>query len=322
MALDVNAARTAVGSAVTLKDFVAEWLPIVRAEIRPTTFALYEAQFMRYWLPRIGDLTLPAITGPIVHRTLDQLRAAGLCTGSLRVALNALRRALEKAVEWGELHGNPARAVRLGPHRSPREAIPVEAIERLIAAVENIRVRQIAVVMFQTGLRVGECVALRWEHIDLETRIAHVIQTWREEHGVGPTKSGRSRLIHLTALALAHLPPPQPEGWVWPNRYGKAPISGHYIEKQFRLARRRAQLPEHVTPHTMRHSCGTALIEHDVPERYVQQMFGHSNSMMTRHYTRTAKIGRPANLDEALAMGRRGVHQAANPARSRETGVR
>ena len=77
-------------------------------------------------------------------------------------------------------------------------------------------------------------------------------------------------------------------GLIFPGAIANRPITARSVQRAFRDAADRAGLGEDVTPHTLRHSFATHLLEQGVDIRIIQQLLGHSNINSTSRYTRVA----------------------------------
>jgi integrase len=111
----------------------------------------------------------------------------------------------------------------------------------------------------------------------------------RTYHGAGrfgPPKSGRARVVdvspatgHILARLVDQAGPPG--HWLFPGRGGRWPLSPAAIESAFRQAAALADLPEHFTIHSLRHSYASLLLAHGAPAQFVQQQLGHAHYAIT-----------------------------------------
>jgi site-specific recombinase XerD len=129
-----------------------------------------------------------------------------------------------------------------------------------------------------TGIRVSELLHLRWSDLDLASgRLL-----------VRGGKATRDRRVYLTPRlrqALQdHQGPPElcVEGPLW--RAGEAPLQAHQVRYRLRQWGRQAQVA--VTPHRLRHTLATRLINQEMSLEALRRLLGHRNLRMTQHYAR------------------------------------
>jgi len=147
----------------------------------------------------------------------------------------------------------------------------------------------------RTGLRLGEARSVRWGDLDLERREVRVERTVADESKrIGTPKAGHARTADLSralVTALRHLEVESKAEklhrgwrdsprWVFPNIQGDV-LDADKIRSAFKRALRAARLPEHFTPHSLRHSYASILIAEGVSPAYVQRQLGHSTYTLT-----------------------------------------
>jgi integrase len=146
--------------------------------------------------------------------------------------------------------------------------------------------------MLRTGLRVGEAVALKWEHLDFRTRRLIV----REGKGA------KDRVVYFdeeVREALTDWRARAPDSpYVFPTLKG-ASMSTTYARQFVKRAARQAEVAEweRVSPHTFRHTCATELLRETGNLRLVQVALGHSSVSTTQRYTHIAAV----DLEDAMA---------------------
>ena len=172
--------------------------------------------------------------------------------------------------------------------RKPRK-LPVvlgpEEVMELIAAVRHLMYRLVLLTAYAAGLRITEVVALKAEHIDSARMLLHVASG----------KGQKPRLVPLSEVLLTQLRAYWRYGrragkgspWLFPStgRDPNKPVHPTTIEKACQAARAAAGITKHATPHTLRHSYATHLLEAHVDLRTVQELLGHSNLASTAIYT-------------------------------------
>jgi integrase/recombinase XerC len=185
--------------------------------------------------------------------------------------------------------GNPTRGLR-----SPRREkyLPSILQEPEVTALigdapgENDRAgwrdRAMAETLYSSGLRISELVALNWSDLDLEMGMVRV------RHG----KGNKERVVPIGEPALAalaqwrrHLPAENgPHGPIFTNLRG-ARITTRSIELIVARLLARSGVPNRITPHGLRHSFATHLLDHGADLRSIQEMLGHASLTTTQRYT-------------------------------------
>lgn len=153
-------------------------------------------------------------------------------------------------------------------------------VKALLDTVRHPQYRVILMIMYSAGLRISEACRLRPEEIDSKRMLIHV------KRG----KGGADRYTMLSKQLLDHLRDywrqHTPEGeWIFPG----ATHSGHAcptsLRNVFRKAVAEAHIRKHVTPHALRHSFATHLIESGTDVTVVQALLGHRSLKTTQRYT-------------------------------------
>ena len=176
------------------------------------------------------------------------------------------------------------------------KSLPLNTIQKLLRSAYNslgqsksnfqynIGLRNIAVLelLFSTGLRVSELCSIKPNEIDLDDGFVKV-------HG----KGARERIIfisnHETLSALRrykkfYLSQIFLADYFFINRIGKK-LSDQSVRNIINIYANDAKIPDHITPHILRHSFATLMLEEDVDIRYIQNILGHSSITTTQIYT-------------------------------------
>jgi len=190
------------------------------------------------------------------------------------------------------------------PRKLPTVLSPAEAA-RLIAATTCLKHRAALSVAYGAGLRVAEVAALKVGDIDSER------MTIRIERG----KGGRHRHALLSPNLLGMLRAwwqegrqqgvMRPGGWLFPGQDPASSISTRQLSRVVEAAAEAAGLTKNVSPHTLRHSFATHLLEDGVDIRVIQVLLGHAKLDNTALYTRVAtKVVRTVTspLDKIMAQ--------------------
>jgi site-specific recombinase XerD len=168
--------------------------------------------------------------------------------------------------------------------REPRK-LPVvlspEEVARLLAAAVNIKHRTALRLAYATGLRVSEVVSLKVTDIDSKRMVVRV------EQG----KGSKDRYVMLSPYLLTLLrqwwKQLEPELWLFPS-YQDRHISARQLHRICQETAKLAGIKKRVSPHTLRHSFATHLLERGIDIRVIQAMLGHKKLDTTALYTQVA----------------------------------
>ncbi|GAA6527938.1 site-specific tyrosine recombinase XerD [Intrasporangium sp. DVR] len=280
------------------------------------TLKSYERDLRKYrhYLHDRGIERAGAVTERDVTDFLASLRERGLAASSAARTLVAVRGFHRFLALEGEVAGDPAGNVAppTPPSRLPK-AIAVDAVERLLAAAsvgdtpESLRDRALLEVLYGIGARISEAVGLDVD--DLETGGPGEVGVVRL---LG--KGGKERIVPVGRFAVeavdAYLVRGRPalaqRGLGGPalflNTRGRR-LSRQSAWSVVQRAADRAGLTEHVSPHTLRHSFATHLLDGGADVRVVQELLGHASVTTTQIYTLVS----PHRLREVYA----GAHPRA-----------
>jgi integrase len=207
--------------------------------------------------------------------------------------LQSLRHILFWAADEGFLLGNPLARLRLVPERrKPRTVLAVADEEKLLAAAAP-HLKRIAVAALDTGMRRGELLNQKWEHVDWDRKLLSVTRS--------KTAGGEGREIPFTGRLHAMLLAMRAEaGLIF--TYDKNPIQG--IKTAWKAAVRRAGI-RYLRFHDLRHTFNTRLMEAGVQQEIRKALMGHSdgedvNAIYT-HVELPAKRGAIQKLEAWIA---------------------
>ena len=175
--------------ALSVAAYLGPWLDQAEADLKRSTAARYRGLIEKHIVPRIGHHRLTALTPAQVNAMTAAMIAAGQNPHSANHARSVLRTALNDAIRQGLLVRN---AAALADPRSveerPAEPMRPEEAQAIIEAFEGHPLHALVASALWTGLRMGELLALTWDHVDLDRgellvnrslgRVAQVTQVW------------------------------------------------------------------------------------------------------------------------------------------------
>jgi integrase len=282
---------------------VEEWLSQIKATVKPRTYDSYAETVKLHLKPAFGKTRVRHLSRGRIKALLVAKLSGGLSRNSVRIIHATLRALLNAAIDDGLLIANPAtklgRQLRLAaPARARQEAVKAMTREQLGTFLEATRqVSPAYLPLFTTlagtGLRLGEALGLQWQDVDFATRTIRVergvssgqIETPKAGHGRTVEMSGDlARILQRVHMRLPDrakkhrwkaLPP-----WLFCTRSGKL-LEPHNVRKVFRKCLTAARLPGHFTPHCLRHTFASVLLQEGESVQYVQEQLGHSSITLT-----------------------------------------
>jgi site-specific recombinase XerD len=155
-----------------------------------------------------------------------------------------------------------------------------EEIKNMINSSFNIKHRLLLSFLYYSGMRLEEIRNLRWEDINFERKTIHL----------KTTKGSRDRILflHTELENMINLFGIRKEGIIFISSRGKK-YSPRSIEKVVKNAASSAGINKRVTPHTLRHSFATHLLESGADLRVIQSLLGHKSLATTQIYTHLAE---------------------------------
>jgi integrase/recombinase XerD len=199
--------------------------------------------------------------------------------GSINAAIGALRFFFTVTLERPDLV-RPLRLVN-EPRKAP-VVLSQEEVARLLEAAPGLKYKAALCVAYGAGLRVSEVANLKVSDIDSER------MTLRVEQGKGQ----RDRYVMLSPQLLELLRDwwraSRPQVWLFPGQNPINPMTPRQLNRAVHAAKDLAGIAKRVSPHTLRHSFATHLLEQGVDIRVIQVLLGHAKLETTALYTRVA----------------------------------
>jgi len=274
---------------------VSDFLDYVRVEkgLASNTIGSYRRDLLGFveHLRRAGK-ELKVTTRDDIRNFLASLYARGLAARSVARQLVSVRSFFRFLVDSGKLQVDPTAEVE-APQIS--QALPkyltAQEVEALLqrpdpAKREGLRDKAMLEVLYATGLRVSELINLEWRDFDVNLGIVRCRGKGNKERLVPVGKSAlRALQAHVGRGSSGSSKNP---GFLFLNRRGK-PLSRVGFWKILARYGRAAGITTRITPHLVRHSFATHLLERGADLRSIQLMLGHSDISTTQVYTHVLK---------------------------------
>ena len=219
---------------------------------------------------------------------LERRKGDGIKSASLFIAAMAVRQFHRHLAQAGRASADPTAGMRL-PRFNQRIPKPLdtEAMDRLLrppvgAKFSALRDAAMLELMYATGMRVSELVGLRLGQVDLEAGLARPMGKGSKERIV--PFGARAAAAMNSYLAARTVRYPTAPDIVFLNARGRG-LTRSGFGWRLAAAARHAGIAGHLTPHQIRHSCATALLEGGASIRVVQEILGHASITTTQIYT-------------------------------------
>jgi integrase/recombinase XerD len=284
------------------RDFVKEFFTYLQVEkgLAPHTLESYARDLARLqqW-SSANQKVLVDLTRADLRKWIASLSRDGLAPTSVTRAVSAVRGFFKFLMLDGHIKRHPAEDLDT-PQRFSYlpKFLTEDEINRLFAAPdistdEGIRDRALLEIMYAAGLRVSELVSLKQSDVDLHTGMVVCHGKGSKERRVPLGKSAIHWLQHYAAVKAA---------------YGKQDSTIMFLQRGKPFTRQLAWLIikryaesvgiSNVSPHTLRHSFATHLIQHGADSRSVQALLGHSDISTTQIYTHITDLHLRAAYDK------------------------
>ena len=160
------------------------------------------------------------------------------------------------------------------------EVLSKEEVKKILEVSETRKSKLIMSLLYSSGLRVSELVNLKPSEIDFEEKIGWVRQG----------KGGKDRMFviseELSRKLKDYLKRKKEHQYIFSK---EKPLTPRNIQKIVKNARHKAEITKKATPHTLRHSFATHLLESGTDIRLIQSLLGHASLNTTQLYTHVSK---------------------------------
>jgi integrase/recombinase XerD len=269
---------------------------LVEKGLARSTLESYSRDLMRYlqFMEDSGILTVSETDTALILKYLIGLRNAGLGARSRARHLVTLRGFYRFLVQEKELAQDPVRQVDL-PKTTMKlpDVLSTGEIQKLLNAPDGhkhtgIRDGAMLELLYAAGLRVSELIGLRVQDVNLEAGFVRVLGKGAKERIVPIGGYAIEKIRAYLQMARGKMLKDIASPYLFVARAGK-PITRQGFWKSLKKYARAAGLEKRVTPHSLRHSFASHLLEGGADLRTVQVMLGHVDIGTTQIYTHVAR---------------------------------
>jgi integrase/recombinase XerC len=261
-------------------DLVDGFLDYLRAErdASPLTLRNYSADLAAFQAWRTVDWT--SVDAFHLRAYLVHLNERKYDRPTIHLKMSALRSFYRWLVRSERIKQNPVIGLTLPKkHRKLPKFLTIQQIEDLLKAPENVRDRAILEVLYSAGLRIHELTGLNDDDLDVLGEVARV-----------RGKGKKERLAPLGAPAIEALQKyldfrqRSARGPLFVNRFGGR-LTARSVQRMLKKYLLAVGLDPSLTPHKLRHSFATHMLDAGADLRSVQELLGHANLSTTQIYT-------------------------------------
>ena len=295
-------------------EWAEEWLETYkRDEVKSATYeSTYARPYRNYIEPFFKERYIRGITSANIKEFLNSVSDMSKSYRSkMLVMLNAI---FETAIDNDIVTKNPCRTIKLKGRDDPKKRTYDEESVAALCDKTECAYHIYVHILLRMGLRASELCGLRWEDIDFRKgtmKIEHAMTRDGTQLLDGDTKTLASRrrldiprdlLLDLNAVLTdrkANLPP-KSNGLVFVACKGETCLSSQHLAHRLERFYNDACVPkeQRLTPHELRHTCGTLLYQKTKDIYHVSRFLGHSDIGTTaKVYVHSATIDEPVHID-------------------------
>ena len=293
---------------------------LVEKGLSKNTLEAYSRDIGRYLnhLEREGHVSFDQVRPLDVAAFIARLKDAGLSPRSRARALSALRMFHRFLLIENYCDANPS-AIIEAPKTSGKlpSFLSSREVEKLLAAtagrgVNEVRDRAMLELLYATGLRVSDLVSLRIRDINMVAGFLLTMGKGEKERLVPVGESARAALADYCAVVRPGLDRSGASPFLFLSRLGREMTRQAFwnIIKKRALG---AGIARNISPHTLRHSFATHLLENGADLRSVQIKLGHAYLSTTQIYTHVAKDRLAATLASAHPLAKHAAKKNVLP---------
>jgi integrase len=261
----------------TIKSFAVKFLESKR-HLR--TVKKYSQQLDQHIIPHFGNRPIEAISGQDCHAYYNKRLDTAAAISTVNGELACLKSLFSEAERASLIKANPVKGIRfLNPNNARDRILSNEETARLFKAAENCGdfIRPLFQVLFHTGMRLGEALALEW--VDVEFDHQRIV--------IRQAKSGEGRKVPLRAALADELiiwkPKSQESRWIFPARFDTAAPMQSIRKGWLRLCTK-ANVSI-LRPHDLRHNFTSQLQAAGISDSIIMSITGHKTHVMLHRYS-------------------------------------
>jgi integrase len=271
------------------------FIPAKSNTLKATTLRTYKQCFTNWIQPVVGSVLVQQIAGKHFHRILDTMDTEGKSPSTKKNVMSVLGAIINHAVSSGYRDTSVKAPVVSAPVANKRILSPLE-VAKLIRSAQQLQGDDFARMikfLYLSGTRIGEAVALRVQDIDFDKGTITIAQRYYEavsEGNWGLPKNGKVQTIPIhpelvdCLLKQVEVSKNKNSDLLFSDETGCV-ISPRKVREQMkRVANNVVANPEEITPHALRRSIASTLVDNNIPLDAVADYMRHGTEVLQNHY--------------------------------------
>jgi len=215
------------------------------------------------------------INEPVIYQYLMGLVAKGYSRSSQNQHINAIKFYLEKVLKQKQKSYYIERPLK---KRMLPTVLSEQEIQLIFSNIKNLKHKAILSLIYSSGIRIGEALNLTINDLDSDRMLISIRRGKGEKDRMVPMASNVLKLLRVYYKEY------KPVNYLF-NGNENGPYSATSVRNVLKRAVYKSNIKKNVTPHTLRHSYATHLLEKGTDLRYIQVILGHSSVKTTEIYT-------------------------------------
>lgn len=281
---------------MTINDLIEDFLIALRVEqgLSENTIKTYHNVLNQFQLAlsEVGIEDIQTVKRQDIIQQLEKLNQKGRAVSTMSQYLSTLRHFFKYLILDSVIEENPVENISLPKKKQQLpQVLSIEEVDRLLEIPDvnttlGLRDRSLLELLYASGLRVSELVHLKMSDFHEDLGFLQTIGKGNKERIIPLGEVAKDWLqIYLKESRPKLLKEnDQSQGMIYLNHHGR-PLSRQGVWKKLKQYIQAAGITKEVSPHTLRHSFATHLLENGADLRVVQELLGHADISTTQIYT-------------------------------------
>lgn len=269
-----------------MNNLISEFSVFLSVEkgLSENTISSYSSDIIKF--DTFLDIDLKDVTLPVIRKYIAHLTDLGRKRTTVTRAMASIKEFYKYLESEYNIESPAATLKSYVVSESLPKYLSTTDMDRIleVARTSNVKTRLIVELLYGTGCRVSELANLQVSDIDLEEGFLNILGKGNKERWVPVPAPTLVILVgYLTKNGIS-------KGWVFPKSTDPSqPTSRNAVANLIKDVSRRAEVNSNVSPHTMRHTYATHLLENGCDMGTLQELLGHSDIATTKIYAKVTK---------------------------------